>query len=177
VSSAGSKYNTGYTYASKAPLINLPKFKIQINRDTLIDSNREVTFTILPQRDVHILRLYADQSISFNSLAYNGMSVAKDSTGTVLSGRENNFLMHYNVSKNDSLEIKYSIPDGADPQFSILEYSLDLMDNPAFTINQRLNYMMPKPFVTTDAVIVKSQININESRTAVKDTITHPANE
>jgi hypothetical protein len=177
VSSAGSKYNSGYTYASKAPLINLPELAIQINRDTLIDSNREVTFTILPQRDVHILRLYADQSIRFKSLTYNGMSVPKDSTGIVLSGRENNFLMHYNVSKNDSLEVKYSISDGVDPQFSILEYSLDLMDNPAFTINRRPDYTMPKPFVTTDAVIVKSQININEIRAAVKDTLTHPANQ
>jgi hypothetical protein len=95
----------------------------------------------------------------------------------VLSERENNFLMHYNVSKNDSLEVKYSITDGIDPQFSILEYSLDLLDNPAFTINRRPDYTMPKPFVTTDAVIVKSQININEIRDAVKDTITHPANE
>jgi Peptidase family M28 len=177
VSSAGNKYNTGYTYASKAPLINLPELAIQINRDTLIDRNREVTFTILPQRDVHILRLYADQSIRFKSLTYNGMSVPKDSTGMVLSGRENNFLMHYNVSKNDSLEVKYLISDGVDPQFSILEYSLDLIDNPAFTINRRPDYTMPKPFVTTDAVIVKSEININEIRAAVKDTITHPANE
>ena len=177
VSSAGSKYNTGYTYASKAPLIKLPELEIQINRDTLIDNNREVTFTVIPQRDVHILRLYAAQSVRFNSLAYNGMNVLKDSTNYVLSGRENNFLMQYNVSKNDSLEVKYSISEGLDPKFSILEYSLDLMDNPAFTINRRPNYSMPKPFVTTDAVIVKSQININEIRAAIKDTITPPANE
>ena len=177
VSSAGSKYNTGYTYASKAPLINLPEFAIQINRDTLIDNNRDVTFTIIPQRDVHILRLYADKSVLFNSLAYNGMNVPKDSTSYVLSERENNFLMHYTVSKNDSLEVKYSITDGIDPQFSILEYSLDLLDNPAFTINRRPDHTMPKPFVTTDAVIVKSQININEILVAVKDTLISPANE
>lgn len=177
VSSAGSKYNTGYTYASKAPLIYLPEFAIKINRDTLIDNNREVTFTIIPQRDVHILRLYADQSVRFNSLAYNGMNVPKDSTGYVLNGRENNFLMHYNVSENDSLEVKYSISEGIDPQFSILEYSLDLLDNPAFTINRRPDYTMPKPFITTDAVIVKSQININEIRASVNNTITPSANE
>lgn len=178
-SSAGSKYNTGYSFASEAPPIVLPPSEVRINEDTLKGTNREVTFTIVPKRDVHILRLYADKDVTFEALSYNGMDVQKDSLGMVLSGRENNFLLHYNVSQQDSLEVKYTLSQGLDPKFSLLEYSLDLLDNPAFTINKRPKNTMPKPFVTTDAVIVKSSIDINKLLAVKKinDTISPPVNE
>ncbi|MEM7187297.1 MAG: peptidase M28, partial [Bacteroidota bacterium] len=114
--------------------------------------------------------------VTFKSLTYNGMSVKKDSTGNVLSGRESNFLMHYYVSASDSLEVKYELNDGLDPRFSLLEYSLDLMENEAFTVNQRPKHTMPRPFVTTDAVIVRRSLDINALR-AVNDTIMPPVNE
>ncbi|MDC8002535.1 M20/M25/M40 family metallo-hydrolase [Aureisphaera galaxeae] len=170
VSSSGSKYNTGYTYAAPAPLINVPQFDIRLEKDTIIDNNKEVTFTLLPKRDVHILRLYADSTVVFNSLAYNGMQVPADSTGAIPRVRSNNFLMHYNVSESDSLEVSYSLPIDVEPNFSVLEYSLDLTENPLFTINKRPAHTMPLPFVTTDAVIVKKDIDLKALR-AVNDTI------
>jgi hypothetical protein len=157
-SSAGSKYKTGYRYANNAPNIDLQKFEIRLEKDTLIGDNQEVTFTIIPKRDVHILRLYADTLANFNSIAYNSMEVKKDSLGKI--ERRNQFMMHYNVSKNDSLEVKYSLQKDIDPKFSVLEYSLDLLDNQAFTIQKRPKTTMPKPFVTTDAVIVKRNIDL-----------------
>ncbi|MEL6810057.1 MAG: M20/M25/M40 family metallo-hydrolase [Bacteroidota bacterium] len=176
-SSAGSKYNTGYSFAAPAPPIQLPPFDVRVDKDTLIETNREVTFTILPRRDVHILRLYADSTVAFNAMTYNGMEVKKDSLGMVLGKRESNFLLHYNVSQQDSLEVKYSIPEGTDPKFSVLEYSLDLLENPAFTVNKRPKDRMPKPFVTTDAVVIKRDIDINALRATVSDTITPLADE
>ncbi len=175
-SSAGSKYNTGYSYAAQAPTIQLPPQEIRVDRDTLIEDLREMTFTIIPQRDVHIIRLYANQDVTFHKLAYNGMSVPKDSLGLILSDRESNFLMHYNVSEKDSLEVTFSIDKDVDPKFNTLEYSLDLTTNPAFTINRRPKYTMPKPFVTTDAVIVKSSFDINGLK-QTQNTLTSPVNE
>ncbi|GAB5398508.1 MAG: M20/M25/M40 family metallo-hydrolase [Aureisphaera sp.] len=175
-SSAGSKYNTGYRYAAPAPSINIPSFNLRLERDTLVNGNQEVTFTLIPKRDVHILRLYSDSTVVFNSLAYNGMKVEPDSTGAVLGNRESNFMMHYNVSESDSLEVAYSLPDGVNPNFSVLEYSLDLTKNPLFTINKRPANTMPLAFVTTDAVIVKKQLDLESLRT-VKDTLSIPDNE
>ncbi|MBX2828110.1 MAG: M20/M25/M40 family metallo-hydrolase [Flavobacteriaceae bacterium] len=175
-SSAGSKYNTGYSFAAPAPKINIPSFDLRLEKDTLVNNNEEVTFTLVPKRDVHILRLYADSTVVFNSLAYNGMKVKPDSTGVLLGDRESNFLMHYNVSESDSLEVSYSLPAGTDPNFSVLEYSLDLMDNPLFTINKRPVHAMPTPFVTTDAVIVKKDLDLESLRT-VNDTLSAPLNE
>ncbi len=175
-SSAGSKYNTGYRFAAPAPNIEIPNFNLRMEKDTVASNLQEVTFTLLPKRDVHILRLYADSTVTFNSLAYNGMKVQPDSTGNILGDRKSNFLMHYNVSENDSLEVSYSLPIGIDPKFSVLEYSLDLMQNPLFTINRRPNHTMPSPFVTTDAVIVKRNLDLAALR-IINDTIVSPPNE
>jgi len=177
VSSAGNKYNIGYSYAAEAPNIQLPRHILTLNADTLAGNNREVSFTIMPQRDVHIIRLYADQDVAFNSMSYNGMSVPKDSTGTVLGLRESKFLVQYYVSETDSLEISYSVAEGVNPNFSMLEYSLDLTTNPAFTINRRPKNTMPKGFVTSDAVIIKSTLDIEKLRRTAQDTITLPADE
>lgn len=177
VSSAGSKYNTGYRYANPAPQIALPLSQIRIEKDTLIGEDQEVTFTILPQRDVHILRLYADSTVVFKRMAYNGMEVKKDSLGQVLAGRRSNFVLHYNVSEDDSLEVSYTLPKGITPNFSTLEYSLDLLKNPLFTVQQRPKHTMPMPFVTTDAVIVKRKIDLEAHRLKVNDSLTVQVDE
>jgi hypothetical protein len=43
-----------------------------------------------------------------------------------------------------------------------MEYSYDLLDHTQFKINNRAENMMPKPFVVTDAIIVKKKITIDD---------------
>jgi hypothetical protein len=40
----------------------------------------------------------------------------------------------------------------------LMESSFDLMQNPLFSISKRASWMMPTPFVLTDAVIIKQRI-------------------
>jgi hypothetical protein len=40
----------------------------------------------------------------------------------------------------------------------LMESSFDLMQNPLFSISKRTAWMMPTPFVLTDAVIIKQRI-------------------
>ncbi|NND63166.1 MAG: M20/M25/M40 family metallo-hydrolase [Flavobacteriaceae bacterium] len=174
---SGSKYGTSYSYASKAPNINLPEFKLVKNIDSINGENRELKFTIIPQRRVNQLSLYADSTLVFNSLAYNGKSVSADSTGKVYSKRRSNGLLRFYVTASDSLEVSCSLPSNADAKFTILEYSFDLMDNDLFTVNKRPKNTMPKPFVVTDAVIQKKTFDLTSIPLAVNDTITPPANE
>ncbi|NNM22975.1 MAG: M20/M25/M40 family metallo-hydrolase [Flavobacteriaceae bacterium] len=177
VSSSGSKYNTGYAFAAPAPLIEVPRFEIRIDRDSLFGDEREITFTLLPKRDVHIIRLYADSLVTFQQLSFNGKQVTPGDSENRLLGRSSNFLLHYNVSENDSLEVNYRVTEGVDPKFSVLEYSLDLLENPLFTVNKRPSTAMPKPFVTTDAVIVQRKLDIDAQRQMVGDTLIQVANE
>ncbi|MCB0457641.1 MAG: M20/M25/M40 family metallo-hydrolase [Flavobacteriaceae bacterium] len=169
-SAAGSKYNSGYTFAAEAPLKDIPNFEALLNKDTITNGEHNVSFTIIPKREVDVIRLYVDKSIVFNTLAYNGKSVAKDSTGKVYSNRVNNGLISYYVSPNDTLQINYSVPKDVDVTFNVLEYSFDLLKNPLFTIAERPTNTMTKPFVFTDAIVMKRLINPKNLMQKVMDS-------
>jgi len=41
---------------------------------------------------------------------------------------------------------------------NLVESSFDLLTNPLFTMAKRRDWMIPKPFVLTDAVVVRGKI-------------------
>lgn len=154
-----SKYSTGYTYASAAPKKELAPFETTLQKDTIIDGYQSVTFTLIPKRAVNQIGLYADKDITFHSLRFNGKEVPKDSTGNVYSNRTNNAILRYYVTDSDSLEVSYSVAPETEVTFTALEYSYDLLTNSQFTINKRPKNTMPKPFVVTDAIVVKKSFS------------------
>ena len=41
----------------------------------------------------------------------------------------------------------------------LVESSFDLMSNPLFRVAKRRDWMIPTPFVTTDAIVIRQKIN------------------
>ncbi len=154
-SAAGSKYNTGYRYAAKAPLKGIANFKTILKKDTVVEDLRSVDLTVIPQRSVNLIRFYADKSVIFDSFRCNELLLPVDSI------RSNNVLFRYYVSDQDSLNISYTITADQKVRFNVLEYSYDLMEHPNFTIDKRPDNAMPKPFVNTDAIVLTKEIDID----------------
>ncbi len=167
---SGSKYNSGYTYAVKAPKKDIPLFKTELKQDTIINGLKNITFTIIPQRHVNQISLYTKEDVNFNSLSFNGQTLPKETDENDSSQKiKSKELVRYYVSDNDSLEVSYTIPKEQVVNFIVMEYSYDLLSHPQFSINKRPENMMPKPFVVTDAIAVKKIINMEVLR--VKDSI------
>ena len=57
-----------------------------------------------------------------------------------------------------SLEVEFSVSASSILDLNLMESSFDLMTNPVFSMAKRANWMMPTPFVLTDAVIIKQKI-------------------
>jgi len=165
---SGSKYNSGYSYAAEAPIKSIPQFEVELNRDTIIEKNRELAFTIIPKRHVNQISLYASEGVLFNSLSFNGKNMPFESDSQRIKSKE---LVRYFVSDNDSLKVEYSISKETAVTFTVMEYSYDLMEHPQFSIDKRSEDMMPKPFIITDAVIVKKRIVIDSLKLIEKDSI------
>jgi len=169
---AGSKYNSGYTFATIAPKKDIPRFKTILNKDTLINGLKNVTFTIVPQRHVNQISLYVNDGATFETIAFNGenfqLHQKTDSASLKIKGKE---IVRYYVSDNDSLEVSYTIKNKIPVQFTVMEYSYDLLSHPQFSINKRAENMMPKPFVVTDAVVVKKKIDVSSLQFKVNDTL------
>jgi hypothetical protein len=176
---AGSKYNTSYTYAAKAPQKDIASFTVSLLKDTIINGNKNVSFTITPQRNLQRLGVYVDENIVFKNLLMNGKTDGPDKDVVNLQDKRiNNSLVRYYITDNNPLTLEYTIDANHPPVvFTVLEYSYDLLSNPKFSINSRAKNMMPKPFVVTDAIIVKKSFVSDSIPKVVKDSITSNASK
>ena len=160
---SGSKYAKGYKFANAAPNKNIPIFKTVLHKDTVINQYKEVSFTIFPQRAVNQISLYTADEANFKSLSFNGQFFPLNNNLTNAAQKiKSKELVRYYVSDKDSLVVSYEVSKNQKVSFTVLEYSYDLLNHPQFTINKRADYMMPKPFIVTDAVIVKKELNMED---------------
>ena len=168
---SGSKYAKGYSFAVEAPAKKIPLFKAVLNSDTIINDIKKRTFTIIPNRNVNQISLYVAEEVEFNFLSFNGQSLPLNNNENRASQKiKSKELVRYYVSDKDSLEVSYEVSKDQKVSFTVMEYSYDLLDHPQFKINNRAENMMPKPFVVSDAIIVKKKITIDDLPLKIKDS-------
>ena len=168
---SGSKYAKGYSFAVEAPAKKIPLFKAVLNSDTIINDIKKRTFTIIPNRNVNQISLYVAEGVEFDFLSFNGQSLPLNNNENRASQKiKSKELVRYYVSDKDSLEVSYEVSKDQKVSFTVMEYSYDLLDHPQFKINNRAENMMPKPFVVTDAIIVKKKITIDDLPLKIKDS-------
>ena len=169
---SGSKYSSGYIFAMKAPKMNIPLFDVVLEKDTIINNNRTVSLTIFPNRNVNQISMYVNDGVVFDFIEFNGQSIPlMKSFSKMPSKIKSKELLRYYVSDADSLQVNYTVSKDTPVSFTILEYSYDLLENPLFSMDSRAEDMMPKPFVVTDAVVVKKTIYMDSLKRKLPDTI------
>lgn len=171
---AYNKYGTNFSFTTEAPEIDIPDFEVILVEDTLVENLRNVKFTIVPKRKVNKIDLYNVENTSFKSLEFNGQEMPVSELSKDYRGTRNTALINYYVSPNDSLKVNLSVEKDAPVSFRVVEYSFDLMDHPKFNITKRPDYTMPKPFVITDAVMVKRTFTIDSLKQKTVDTNLKP---
>ena len=73
--------------------------------------------------------------------------------------------MSYYVVDNLPLVLEFSVTSSAVEMplnINLVESSFDLITNPQFTMAKRRDWMIPTPFVLTDAVIIKQKVKPSE---------------
>lgn len=158
----GSKYGTGYSFAATGPQKEIPLPEILLLKDSIQENLRKVTLSITPQRKVNLMTLFAPKEAVFKDFVVNGLPVPKnDNSGNAFDKRRNNLLLSYYVSDNHPFEISYTIPYDSDVLLTLQETSFDLLEHSKFTIPERSESQIPKPFIVTDAVILQKSIDVN----------------
>jgi hypothetical protein len=144
-----SKYASGFTYVSEAPIKNIPLPLIEKTRDTLIGDDRMLEICIKPQRPVNRLELFTN-AIPIAKGSINGIAL---SPYYLQSRKQGKLLTHY-ISNNDDTELELTIPKDSVLELTLYEASNDLLENPLFDIPPRPENAIPMPFVLNDAVLV-----------------------
>ena len=168
-SAAGSKYNTGYSFGTPTENKQVPSLSGRLEVDTTAAFTYKLT--LIPERRIHRMSIYADTIFKFKELAYNGNAASPDSTGYVWNTRRSAYMGQFHITDSDSLEIRFKTDPGQLPKFKFLSYSYDLMEREEFDLPQRDSTMIPSPFVIKDAVATVSVFDTSEMMPAVQDTI------
>lgn len=166
------KYNTNFTFAAPAELRAVAPSSIYVRKDVVNDGLRELEFIIYPQRAVNDMILLNPPGTPFQSLAFNGQEVEKKSEKNyILEGRKTDRFLSYRVADRDPLVVSLTLPEGAPLSFTLYDLSYDLLSRPDFMIPARPTNSIPMPFINTDALITKQQLDFTKPIKNLKPSI------
>ena len=174
-----SKYGSEFTFMAEAPLKKIAKPTIEFMKDSTVGSQRFLKIVITPNRKVNRYDIFSDSKI--HHLKANGVQ-AIELKSNVFTKNSNKILSYY-VVNNIPLTLEFSIKSRYPLDLNLVESSFDLMNNPLFSMAKRREWMIPTPFVLTDAVIVKEKIKASRKinpenpirlrrNTSTKDSLT-----
>lgn len=151
-----SKYGSQYTFMADAPLKNIAKPTIEFLRDTIKGNQHLYRIRITPNRNVNRYDIFSNNDIQINNFKANGVK-SVDFESNIASKASGKLLTYY-VVDNIPLEMEFSISNSQKFDLELVESSFDLLANASIKMKQRKAGMMPKPFVLTDAVIIRQKI-------------------
>ncbi len=162
-----SKYDTQFTYSNSAPIQKLAEPTIEFLRDSIADSQRYLKIRISPNRKVNRYDIFANEKMDLYNIKANG--VAHLEQKEKIYKREGKRLLSYYVVNNAPLDLEFNINVKTVMDMQLVESSFDLMQHPMFNIRKRADWMMPTPFVLTDAIAIKKAIR--PSGRVIQDTV------
>ncbi|MDN3595723.1 M20/M25/M40 family metallo-hydrolase [Zunongwangia endophytica] len=157
-----SKYNSGFTWRSKAPKIQIDEPGIMLQKIDSSDNEFQYSLKIAPNRDSKRMEIYTENITDFNEFEVNGRTPENVKLGeeefNMFTRRWKNRLLSYYISSKDTLRMNFSIDKSKSAEFILYESSYDLLENEALNVPKRSEAMIPKPFILNDAVIYKKRI-------------------
>lgn len=151
-----SKYGSQYTFMAAAPSKPLAKPTIEFLLDSVKGDRRLYRIRISANRKVNRYDIFTKNALQIGDLKANGVK-AVDFKSNIASKTSNKILSYYVVG-NEPLELEFSIKANEELNLDLIESAFDLMQNPQIRMAKRLRWMMPKPFVLTDAVIIRQRV-------------------
>ncbi|MGA9637122.1 MAG: peptidase M28, partial [Flavobacterium sp.] len=160
-----SKYNSPFTYTATAPVKAIPTSTIVFLKDSIEGNLRHLKIKITPNRKVNRYDIFANEKMDFYHFKANGVSQIEQTSN--MMNRNGKKILSYYFLNNQPLEMEFTLNRATVFDMQLLESSFDLLQNPLFEINPRAPWMMPTPFVLTDAVCVKQTIKPQETKTEI----------
>lgn len=164
-----SKYGSEYSFAANAPLKPLHRPLIEFLRDSVQGHQHFYRIRITPGRKVNRYDIFTKKEMQFHNLKANGVKSIdfKSNISSKTSGK----LLSYYVVDNLPLDMQFSINANEKLDLELSESSFDLMNHPQLKMVKRKSWMMPKPFVLTDAVIIRQKIKATPIATTTPTTM------
>jgi hypothetical protein len=125
-----------------------------LNENSQVGKHRYI-FSITPQRNSHLLMLKSNSDVNISGLSINGEVLQNKPDKTLKKGQ---YIARIFIADETEFIIELEIQDKQNLNLTLLELSPDLLQTKSFDILKRDDEFMPKPFVYTDSIITKQQI-------------------
>jgi len=127
--------------------------------DTIIKKDRKIRISILSNRNANKIELISKLPIQFKTFKINDAVIRKDvDEEFVLDVKKGTVMSFFRSSKNEIVDIEFTVDSNQKIDFDVLEIKFDLLINPLFKIIPRSETMMPMPFILNDATIIKTNV-------------------
>lgn len=156
-----SKYGSAFAFGKSTNIKDLAVPLLNKISDTIIGDQRHLKYFLSPQRSVNRYELFADTSSKFINFRLNGVPLKAKKDEAAFQNRKGERLVTYLVSDDKYLDLEFSIPANQETIIDIYESSFDLLTNKLFKLKKRENWMIPKPFILNDAIIIKKTLRID----------------
>jgi hypothetical protein len=154
-----SKYNTKIQLYAKTEIRSIEKPLITVVSDTIIKKDRKIRISILSNRNANKIELISKLPIQFKTFKINDAVIRKDvDEEFVLDVKKGTVMSFFRSSKNEIVDIEFTVDSNQKIDFDVLEIKFDLLINPLFKIIPRSETMMPMPFILNDATIIKTNV-------------------
>jgi hypothetical protein len=148
-----SKYSSGFSYVTEAPIKDIESPKIDISHDTIIGEDRILELCIIPQRNVNRLEIFTN-AVEIKKAIVNSLELSE----YYLANRKNGKLITHYISNNEYTELQLTLPKEEKLELTLYEASNDLLFNAQFTVPERPEDLIPMPFVLNDAILLTKTI-------------------
>lgn len=148
-----SKYSSGFSYVTEAPVKEIASPKIDIGLDTIIGNERILELCIIPQRNVNRLEVFTN-AVEIKKAVVNGLELSP----YYLANRRNGKLITHYISNNEYTDLRLTIPQNEKLELTLYEASNDLLHNAQFTVPERPDHLIPMPFVLNDAIMLTKKL-------------------
>ncbi len=153
-----TKYRSQVRYYNTAPKIHLPPPTISYQKNDTLYPNRVLyTLKYSPQRGVNKVTLMDQGKHGYTYMQVNGEAIGTVSgdTAVLTTGRANKLLSYYLTPSAPNLELSFMTKGDEAPELDLFEMSFDLDANSALNIPPMPAYVMPMPFVNSNAVMAR----------------------
>ena len=154
--SSSSKYGTPHKQSALADFIKFSSSDIQILKDTIVENKRNLQLKISPERKINKIDLTTDDPIVLNSMSVQGVEFEIEKSEFKINPGQ--FLTYYLSYEDKDVTIELDFEENLSPSLNLIETSFDLFESEKFNFKPREDYMMPMPFVNTDAIVVSKKI-------------------
>jgi hypothetical protein len=139
----------------------LPISDHKISIDTIINDLRKIQLCITPNRQLSSIEINSNTKNNYKNFKINGTKINTNINSKFFSN-DTPRIATYHVVNETPLELEFNIHKDSIPHIELIEVSHDLLTNKSLNVKKRTEEMIPKPFVTNDAIIVKNTLKLND---------------